>query len=182
MDTSVFKEPQLRVTTGSEHPHLGIGLTYAADTAAAAFIASSADCDKLVSMVLTESILQGLCGYAFAKQAHAAWASQCEEGAALPFDSFEVDRRPQQKTLAALVHAQNINALPQGSTLMRIFLEHMTLPEAKTWVQCRPSKTLRTLIKPQHFTSWMKYYCRVPLFQSGSKCPRVQCDAIMDIY
>ena len=28
---------------------------------------------------------------------------------------------------------------------------------------------------------WMKYYCQVPLFQSGSKRPRVQCDAIMDI-
>ena len=65
---------------------------------------------------------------------------------------------------------------------MRIFREHRTLPEAKAWVQCTPLKTLRALIKPQHFTTWMKYYCQVPLFQSASKCPRVQCDAIMDIY
>ena len=64
---------------------------------------------------------------------------------------------------------------------MRIFREHMTLPEAKTWVQCRPSKTLRTLIEHQHFTTWMKDYRQVPLFQSASKCPRVQCVAIMDI-
>ena len=65
---------------------------------------------------------------------------------------------------------------------MRIVHEHMTLPEAKTVVQCRPSKTFRTLIKPQHFTTWMKYRFQVPLFQSGSKYPRMQCDAIMDIY
>ena len=62
---------------------------------------------------------------------------------------------------------------------MRIFREHMTLPEAKTWVQRRPSKTLRTLIKP---SMRMKCYCQVPPFQSGSKCLRVQCDASMDIY
>ena len=39
-----------------------------------------------------------------------------------------------------------------------------------------------SLIKPQHFATSMKYYSQVPLFQSGSKCTRVQCDAIMDIY
>ena len=133
-------------------------------------------------MALTGSILEGLRGYAFAKQAHAAWASQCEEGAALTFEAFEVDRPPQLKTLAALVHTRKIKALPQSSTRMHVFREHMILPEPNTWVQCRPSKMLRTLIKPQHFTTWMKYYCQVPLFQSGSKCPRVHCDAIMDIY
>ncbi len=44
----------------------------------------------------------------------------------------------------------------------------MTLPEAKTRVQCRPSKALRTLIRPQHFTTWMiivKYLC----FNRGQK-------------
>ena len=112
--------------------------------------------------------------YAFAKHAHDAWASQCEQGTALPFEAFEVDRPSQQKTVAALGHARQIEALPQGSTRMRIFRQHMTLPEAKNWVQLWPSKTLRTLIKPQHFRTWMKYYCQVPLFQSRSKCPLVQ--------
>ena len=65
---------------------------------------------------------------------------------------------------------------------MRIFREHMTLPEAKTSVQWPALNTLRILIKPYHFTTWMKYYLQVPLFQSWSKCPRVQCDAIMHIY
>ena len=182
LDTDVSKELQLPDTTSFDYPHICIGLTSAADTAAAAFIGSSAACDKLVSMAMAGSILQGPRGYAFAKQAHAAWASQCEEGAALPLEAFEVDRPPQQKTIAALVHARKIKALPQGSTHMRIFREHMTLPEAKSWVQCRPSKTLRTLIKLHNFTTWMKYYCQVPLFQSGTKCPPVQCDSVMDIY
>ena len=114
MDTAVFKEPQLPVITSSDYPHLGIGVTSAADTSAAAFIASSAACEKLVSMALTGSILQGLRGYAFAKQAHAALASQCEEGAALPFEVYEVDRPPQRKTLAALVHARRSRLYSKG--------------------------------------------------------------------
>ena len=97
-------------------------------------------------------------------------------------DASDVDRPPQQKTLAAIVRTGKIKALPKGSTRMRIFREHMTLPETKTWVQCRLSRTLQTLIKSQHFTTWMKYYCQVPLFQSGSKRPFVQCEAIMEIY
>ena len=182
MDTAVFKELQLLVTNSSDYPHLSIGLTSSADTGAAAFIASSAAYDKLVSMALTRSILQGLREYAFAKQAHAALASQCEEGAVLLFEAFEVDRPPEQKTLAALVHVRKTKALSQALTRMRIFCEHMTLPEAKTWIQCRPSKTLRTLIKAQLFRTWMKYYCQVPQIQSGSKCLCVHCDGIMDIY
>ena len=98
LDTAVFKELQLPVTTPSDYPHLGIGPTSATDRAAAAFFPSSAACDMLVSMALTGSILQALRGYAFAKLAHAAWASQCEEGAALLFEAFEVDRPSQQKT------------------------------------------------------------------------------------
>ena len=38
------------------------------------------------------------------------------------------------------------------------------------------------VIKPWHFTTWMKYCCHVRLFQSGSKCPRVQCDETMGTY
>ena len=108
--------------------------------------------------------------YSFARQAHAAWDLQCEEGAALPFEASEVDRPPQQKTLAALAQARKIKALLQGSTRMHVFREHMTLPDAKTWVQCRPSKTLRTLIKPLHFTTWMKYYCRIPTESAIHPC------------
>ena len=72
MDIAVFKELELPATTSSEYPHLGIGLTSAGDTAAAAFIASSAACDKPVSVAFTGSILQGLRGYAFAKEVQAA--------------------------------------------------------------------------------------------------------------
>ena len=95
LDTADFKELQLPVTTRFDYPHLGIWPTSAADTAAAAFIASSAAYDKLVSIALTGSILQGLRGYAFAKQTLAVWASQNEKEAALSFEAFEVDRPPQ---------------------------------------------------------------------------------------
>ena len=58
----------------------------------------------------------------------------------------------------------------------------MSLPEAKTWLHCRPCKPLRTLINTPQFTTWMKYYCQVPLFQTGTKYNRPQCPAIMDMY
>ena len=47
-----------------------------------------------------------------------------------------------------------------------------------------PNRNIKVAVSswPQHFTTWMKYYCQVPLFQSGSKCPHVQSDAILDIY
>ena len=67
LDIAAFKELQRPVTTSFDYPHLGIGLTSAADTVAAAFIASSATCDKLVNMASTRSILHGLRRYAFAK-------------------------------------------------------------------------------------------------------------------
>ena len=90
------------------------------------------------------------------------------------------DRPPQQKILAALVHKKKAKNVSKGSTRMRIFRENMSLPEAKTWLHCRPCKPLRTLIIARQFTTWMKYY--FPLFQTRTKCNRPQCAAIMDIY
>ena len=58
----------------------------------------------------------------------------------------------------------------------------MSLPEAKTWLHYRSCKPLRTLINAPQFTTWMKYYCQVPLFQTGKKCNRPQCAANMDMY
>ena len=65
---------------------------------------------------------------------------------------------------------------------MRISRENMSLPEAKTWLHCRACKPLRTLLNAPQFTTWMKCCCPVPLFQTGTKCNRPQCAAIMDIY
>ena len=92
----------------------------------------------LVSVALTASTFEGLRGYVFAKRAHTAWALQCKEGAALPFEAFEVDRPPHQNTLAARLHPRKIKALLQGSTRMRIFREHMTLSEEKKLSTVQP--------------------------------------------
>ena len=96
--------------------------------------------------------------------------------------SFRVWSTAATKNLSGTRSCTKDQGLTQGSTRMRIFRERMTLSQAKTWILCRPSKALRTLIKPERFTTWMKCYCRVPLFQSGTKCPSVRCDTIMDVY
>ena len=59
LDYEVFKELQLPMKTDPEHPHLGIGLTSACDTAASAFISSAAGCNKLVEMALMGSAVKG---------------------------------------------------------------------------------------------------------------------------
>ena len=58
----------------------------------------------------------------------------------------------------------------------------MKLPEAKTWVNSRPSAGYATYIPTNHFRVWLKYFCQVPLFQPGARCTRPECAAILDIY
>ena len=59
LDSAVFKELQLLMKTNPEHPHIGIGLILACDTAASAFLSSASACNKLVEMALTGSAVRG---------------------------------------------------------------------------------------------------------------------------
>ena len=161
--------------TNPEHPHTGIGLTSACNTAASAFLSSSSACDKLMEMALDGSAVKILGQYCFAKDVCDAWTLQCEEEDVLQFQAFEVDGPPQKKILAALVRGREAKNISQGSTRARIFMENLTLTEGKTWLHCRPCKPIRTLIRAPQFTTWMKYYDQVPLFQTGTKCNHPQC-------
>ena len=58
----------------------------------------------------------------------------------------------------------------------------MKLPEAKTWANWSPSTGYATYIPHHHFKVWLQYYCKVPLFQPGTRCQRPQCAAYMDTY
>ena len=169
LDSEVFRELQFPMETNPEHPHIGIGLTSACDTAASAFPSSASCCNKLVYMEPTGSAAKGLGQYCFVKDAYDAWTLQCEEADILPFQAFEVDGPPQRKIFSALVRKKKAKNVSQGSTRMRIFRENVSLAEVKTWLHCRPCKPLRTPINAPQFTPWMKYYCKVPLFQTETK-------------
>ena len=122
----------------------------------AAPISSTSGCNKLVEMALTGTAVKGLGQYCFPKDAYDAWAQQCEEEDVLPFQAFEIDRPPQQKLLAKPVHKKKGKNISQGSMRIHIFRGNMSLPEAKTWLHCRPCKPLRTLINAPQLTTWMK--------------------------
>ena len=134
-----------------------------------------------MEMAVFGSAATGIGHYCFAKDAYDAWALQCEEEDVLPFQAFEVDRPPQQKNLSP--------TRSQKESLKRItrIYAHAHVPGeyestgGENWLHCRPYKPLRTLINAPQFTTWMKYYCQVSLFQTGTKCNRPQCAAIMDI-
>ena len=59
-ESEVFKDLQLPMKTNHEHPHIGIGLPSACDTAASAFLSSTSGCKKLVEMALTDSAVTGM--------------------------------------------------------------------------------------------------------------------------
>ena len=183
LDTLVFKELQLPTKpTPAEVPALRLGLTSAFTIAPSAFLASSASCNALVGSMLGTSSPTSLMEYESATSAYYAWSNQCEENSALPFSSFDVERPPKQRTITALVHKNLASDLPEGSNRMKIMRNSMKLPEAKTWIQCRPSETLKTSIPHYHFRVWLQYFCQVPLFQPGSRCARPHCAALVDVY
>ena len=153
LDSEVFKKIQLPMKTNPEHLHIGIRLSSACDTAASSVLPSASACNKLVEMAITGSAVKGIGRHSFAKNAYDAWAQQCEEEEVLPLQAFDVDRPPKQKFLGALVHKKKAKNVLQGSSRMRIFRANMSLPEAKTWLHCRPCKPLRTLINASQFTT-----------------------------
>ena len=183
LDTAVFKELQLPTKpTSPEVPKLGLGLTSAVTTAPSAFLASAASCNALVGPMLGNSSSTALTTYERATSAYAAQSDQCEEHSALPFSAFDVERPPKQHKTTALVHRKLAKQLREGSNRLKIMRNSLKLPEAKIWIQCRPSEILKTSIPHHHFKVWLQYFCQVPLFQPGSRCARPQCAAVMDVY
>ena len=183
LDTAVFKKLQLPTKpTSPEVPTLGLGLTSAVTIAPSAFLASAASRNALVGSMLGNSSSTALKAYERATSTYAAWSKQCEDHSALPFSAFDVERPPKQHTITALVHKKLGNELPAGSTRLKIMPNSMKLPEAKTWMHCRPSEILKTSVPHHHFKVWLQYFCQVPLFQPGSRFARPQCAAVMDVY
>ena len=79
-------------------------------------------------------------------------------------------------------HQKKGQEIAPGSTRARIMRSSMKLPEAKTWTNCSPSTGYATYIPQHHFKVWLQYYCRVLLFQPGTRCQRPQCETVMDTY
>ena len=165
LDTIVFKELQLPTKpTSAEVPTPGLGLTSAVTTAPSAFLAPAASCNALVGSMLGTSCHASLMEYESATSGYSAWSNQCAEHSALPFYSFNVERPPKQHRITALVHKKLASDLREGSNRMTIMRNSMKLPEAKIWIQCRPSESLKTSIPHHHFRVWLQYFCQVPLF------------------
>ena len=158
------------------------GLTSATTTAASAFLSSAASCNALVGKALGSRRPNGLSAYLATKFAYEAWAVQCKKESMLPFQAFSSERPPKQQTITALVHRKKSEEITPGSTRLQIMRNSIKLPEAKTWVNCRPSSGYATYIPTHHFKVWLQYFCQVPLFQPGPRCTRPQCAAALDIY
>ena len=50
------------------------------------------------------------------------------------------------------------------------------------WALYRPTKAFGTYIPKREFCAWLQFYCQVALFEPGTKCPRMKCGVVMDIF
>ena len=163
-------------------PTLGLSLTSSVTIASSAFLASAASCNALVGSMNGNGCSTAPIEYESATSAYNAWSNQCEEHSILPFSTFDAEQPPRQHAITARVRKKLASELQEGSDWMKIMRMSMNLLEAKTWIKCRPSGTLKTSIPHHHFRVWLQYFCHVPLFHPGSKCARPQCAAVMDVY
>ena len=136
----------------------------------------------VVDSALLDRTPHGLTTYEAAQQAYETWSAQCEQQSVLPFQALTGERPPKQHKITALVHQKKVQEVAPGSARTRIMRSSMKLREAKTWANWIPSTAYATYIPHHHFKVWLQYYCRVPLFQPGTRCQRPQCAAFMDTY
>ena len=107
--------------------------------------------NALVGRALGSRTPNELSAYLAAKFAYEAWSVQCKQESVLPFQAFSSERSPKQQTITALVHRKKSEEITPGSTRLQIMRNSMKLPEAKTWVHCRPYSGHATYIPTHHF-------------------------------
>lgn len=166
LDTAIFMELQLPLTPiADKNPTLGLGQTSAKDIAAAAFLASGEQTNKLCERLLPHAI-NDLAAYPDAKAAFNLWNFSFRPLDRLPFSAPKAPHR--RKRLTDTVHMALQKELPQGDTRRRAFRASMKVACAKGWVHCVPSVGLKTAISTRNFSVSFWYYCQVPSSAPGT--------------
>ena len=180
LDSEMFKELQLPVNDKKDQPTFGVGLTSAANTAAAAFLASASLTKRLCDSFPGTRPNSPLSEDDEVLKSYEIYRGQCAPGKAIPLAELESDKTPSQKALVARVYEHAIAHLRKGDTRTQAFRASLSLPGSKDWLKCTPSPGLGTYIADRNFRIWFQYFCQVPLFRPDATCHR--CNKPMDAF
>jgi len=177
LHTDTARELQLPVV--STKPTFGMGLTSAETISPSAYIASSILVRPLLPGLVPQPSQLALFNHPDLLAAWRAWHTSVGFLASYSLD--DMDRRQlRQSDLATLTHSAIIDALPPGIPRRRAHRNNLGLPEAKRWLSCPPRPALGVHIRDADFILWLKFYCGVPIFEHGVKCPRYGCNSPVD--
>lgn len=192
---STFQELLLPLKVESEATaHFGIGITSAYHTRNAAYLASrlatTPHIESLTNNIPPPPISCNTDAMAFIDQpARNALVNYCEQVGpdeaeklrdTLKWESWTGPKS--QRDLTQLVHNRRIALLSSTNEREERFRKSMSLPGAKDWLKARPSKSLHTHIADRDYRTWFAFYCRRPLANPGTRCPRVNCRVQLDTY
>ncbi len=153
----VYRELQLPVR--SRAPSFGLGLTSAAWSRHAAYLASVALTHPLLLGIFVSPSQLALERHPFSTGAHAAWAAQVHPENVLPFPDFEGRRsRPSASYWGGCT--SGISPSCAGGRTHRRLLRLTRGPRRQGLGQLRPAPGLRTYIADRDFRVWLGYHCR----------------------
>lgn len=173
LDSHTFNELQLpmRPVLPSK-PNFGLGLTSALTVAAPSFLGSLSGCRRLLSSILSNSRLSILHSNNNAHLEFQNWASTLPAEDTPNWDDMTSEKGLSIQHLSRLAHRAKERAIQHNDPRTASFCASLGLPGSKQWALSTPSPVIRTYIPHRDFTTWLQYYCRVPLYPPGSTCPR----------
>ncbi len=98
----------------------------------------------------------------------------------MALEEFGGTSPPRQRDLTRAIFSKVVADLPEGDTRTQAFQASLAVPGAKDWLKCQAAPELKTYIADRDFRVWLQFYCRIPLLELGTACPRSGCAQELD--
>lgn len=181
LDTKTFHQIQLLFRKCiPKKESFGIGITSALHVSLFSMLSSVSSSIQLVVMICPRAGV--LTTDSHLRTAHEHWLQQVHTEEVISWRDIISGKSFSCKHLTHIVDKNIQSIIPGGDPRPTTFRNAFSLPGSKHWLMCRPCPALRTHILNWNFKIWMQFYCRFPLFPSGSTCSRNECTTQMDIF
>lgn len=163
---------ELTFPISSDMLSFGIGLTSSADIASAAYLASRSLVEPLLNQFLTIPNAATFHTEPLIQQSYGDWMARVDDQ--IPLISI-LHSKCSQRILKKPVHAHTLLNLPLGDARRQEFRSSLSALGAKDWLKISPTPGLGTHICNHDFKLWLNFFCRIPLLNAESTCPRCGC-------
>lgn len=147
-----------------------------------AFLASLSLTCKLLRSILPDFIDTALSNDLFAVEAHQDWSARCQAEDMVELRKLDSEHCPRQRDLTRSVQKKVQAGLPPGDQRTQAFRASLGVPGAKDWLKCQPAPGMKTHIADWDYRVWFRFYCRIPLVEPDTVCPRLGCTEKMDVH